>query len=54
MSRLVPLAMAVMFIVSLMSPRGVRRISVVGLGVSLMLVAGAPFVAGAAIRGTLD
>ena len=45
-----PLAMAVMFIVSLMSPRGVRRISVVGLGVSLMLVA-ATLVLGAEIKG---
>ena len=45
-----PLAMAVMFIVSLMSPRGIRRISVVGLGVSLMLVA-ATLVLGAEIKG---
>ncbi len=35
-----PLAMAVMFVVSLMSPRGVRRVSVVGLAVSLVLVLG--------------
>ncbi len=34
-----PLAVAVMFLVSLMSPRGVRRISVVGFAISLLLVA---------------
>ena len=33
-----PLAIAVMFIVSLMSPRGVRRISVIGLAISLIFV----------------
>ena len=33
-----PLAMAVIFIVSFMSPRGVRRISVIGLAISLILV----------------
>ena len=32
-----PLAMAVIFIVSFMSPRGVRRISVIGLAISLIL-----------------
>ena len=33
-----PLAIAVMFIVSLMTPRGVRRISVIGLAISLIFV----------------
>ncbi len=33
-----PLAMAVIFIVSFMSPRGVRRISVIGLAISLILM----------------
>jgi cell division protein FtsW len=45
-----PLAMTVMFLVSLMSPRGVRRISVVGLAISLILVI-ATLVMGAEIKG---
>ncbi len=45
-----PLALAVMFLVSLMSPRGVRRISVVGLAVSLVLVVATLFI-GAEIKG---
>ncbi|MFP6707257.1 MAG: putative lipid II flippase FtsW [Alphaproteobacteria bacterium] len=45
-----PLAVAVMFVVSLMSPRGVRRISVVGLAISLVLVVVTLFL-GAEIKG---
>ena len=45
-----PLAVTVMFVVSLMSPRGVRRISVVGLGISLLLVI-ATLSLGAEIKG---
>ena len=45
-----PLAIAVIFIVSLMSPRGVRRISVVGFAVSLLLVLATLFL-GPEIKG---
>ena len=45
-----PLAIAVIFIVSLMSPRGVRRISVVGFAISLLLVLATLFL-GPEIKG---
>ncbi len=45
-----PLAIAVMFIVSLMSPRGVRRISVIGLAISLIFV-GLTLLMGEEIKG---
>lgn len=45
-----PMAVAVIFIVSLMSPRGVRRISVVGFAISLFLVAATLFL-GPEIKG---
>ncbi|MFP6747262.1 MAG: putative lipid II flippase FtsW [Alphaproteobacteria bacterium] len=45
-----PLAMAVMFVVSLMSPRGVRRVSIVGLAVGLVLVVATLFL-GLEIKG---
>ena len=45
-----PLAVSVMFVVSLMSPRGVRRISVVGFAVSLLLVLATLFL-GPEIKG---
>ncbi|MBT3534209.1 MAG: putative lipid II flippase FtsW [Rhodospirillaceae bacterium] len=45
-----PMAMAVMFVVSLMSPRGVRRISAAGLVISLLLVVATLFL-GAEIKG---
>ncbi|MDE0942443.1 MAG: putative lipid II flippase FtsW [Alphaproteobacteria bacterium] len=45
-----PLAVAMIFVVSLMSPRGVRRISVFGLGISLLLVIATLFL-GAEIKG---
>jgi len=35
---ILPMALAVIFVISLMNPRGVRRISVVGLAISLILV----------------
>ena len=45
-----PLAVAVMFVVSLMSPRGVRRVSVVGFALSLLLVVATLFL-GPEIKG---
>ncbi len=45
-----PLAIAVMFIVSLMSPRGVRRISAIGLAISLIFV-GLTLLMGEEIKG---
>ena len=45
-----PLAVAVMFVISLMSPRGVRRISVVGFAISLLLVMATLFL-GPEIKG---
>ena len=45
-----PLAIAVMFIVSLMSPRGVRRISAIGLALSLIFV-GLTLLMGEEIKG---
>ena len=46
----VPVAMAIMFAVSLLSPRTIRRVAFVGFGVSLLLLA-ATFVVGAEIKG---
>ena len=45
-----PIAVTLMFLVSLMSPRGVRRISVVGFAVSVMLVIATLFL-GPEIKG---
>jgi len=45
-----PLAVAAMFVISLMSPRGVRRISVVGFAISLLLVMATLFL-GPEIKG---
>ncbi len=45
-----PMAVAMIFVVSLMSPRGVRRISVVGFAISLLLVVATLFL-GPEIKG---
>ncbi|MDA1098186.1 MAG: putative lipid II flippase FtsW [Proteobacteria bacterium] len=45
-----PMAIAVIFVISLMSPRGVRRVSVVGFAISLLLVVATLFL-GPEIKG---